>query len=73
MPSIATMIVSPALAYRIRQETAPAELIGISAVFTMRIIEEPRLPSNVYFTSGRVLVHGTPEYEQLLADALASE
>ncbi len=46
--------------------TAPTSPIAFGA----RVITEPRLPNDVVLTSGKALVHGSAEYEALLADAL---
>lgn len=71
---IATIIVSPAIELALKERIARAEeYVPIPAGLAARIITEWRLPHDVVLTSGKALVHGSEEYERLLAEALAKE
>ena len=73
---VATMIVPMWAESRIRElTTAPSDstTAGQRLPWSVGIIVEPRLPAHLLLTSPKILIHGSAEYETLLAEALASE
>jgi hypothetical protein len=73
---VATMIVPMWAESRIRELTTASSgstTAGQRLSWSVGIIMEPRLPAHLLLTSPKILVHGSMEYEALLAEALGSE
>lgn len=73
---VATMIVPMWAESRIRELTTASSdstTAGQRLPWSVGIIMEPRLPAHLLLTSPKILVHGSAEYEALLAETLASE